>query len=72
MVCGAPQVDLHHLDYDQLGRERFEDLLPLCRWHHGLLHDAWDASGQWRRLGRRTGTAGIVAMMRRQIRGTSS
>ena len=64
VVCGAGRFELHHLDYDRLGRETYDDLLPLCREHHRALHDAWDASTQWRRLGRRTGSAGIIAQLR--------
>lgn len=65
VVCGAPEVDLHHLDYDHLGRERLEDLLAMCDVHHEALHAAWDANPHWRRLGRRAGSLGLVASLRR-------
>ena len=37
-VCGAKGVDLHHLTYKRLGRERLTDLAPLCRRHHDGAH----------------------------------
>jgi hypothetical protein len=33
------EVEVHHLDYSNIGNERFNDLALLCRYHHGLLHD---------------------------------
>ena len=38
-VCYAPNVDLHHKSYARLGRERLDDLAPLCRRHHDELHE---------------------------------
>ena len=32
------EVEVHHLDYSNIGNERFEDLALLCKYHHGLLH----------------------------------
>ncbi|MFF8819121.1 HNH endonuclease [Leucobacter sp. NPDC015123] len=41
--CGKPwklkQDDLHHITYDRLGAEEHEDLWPLCRGCHTLIHD---------------------------------
>ncbi len=38
-VCGTDrQIDLHHKTYDNIGRERIPDLVPLCRLHHGQFH----------------------------------
>jgi hypothetical protein len=34
VVCGDPEVDLHHLDYAHLGREQYGDLVAVCRTHH--------------------------------------
>jgi len=31
-------VEVHHLDYSNIGNERFDDLALPCRYHHGLLH----------------------------------
>ena len=64
VVCGNPEVDLHHLDYAKLGREAYEDLLPVCRVHHDRIHAAWDATPHLRRLGRRTATITLIAAMR--------
>ena len=65
-VCGAnTELELHHLDYDRLGREHHEDLVPLCAGHHEHLHNVLDASREWRRLPRRAASAGIIASMRR-------
>jgi 5-methylcytosine-specific restriction endonuclease McrA len=72
IVCGAEWTlrvgDLHHRCYDRLGAEAFEDLVPLCRACHAAVHDLWDASAAWRRLGRRQATDGIVAALRRPAR----
>ena len=38
-VCGAKDIQLHHLTYERLGNERDEDLIPLCRQHHSLFHE---------------------------------
>ena len=70
-VCGTrwtlSRGDLHHRTYDRLGAEWHTDLVPLCRPHHTALHDLWDESPSWRRLGRAQATAGITAVLRRQL-----
>lgn len=38
-ICGAATVDLHHRSYRRVGRERLQDLVPLCRDHHSALHE---------------------------------
>lgn len=38
VVCGNQRVDLHHLTYRRIGRERLTDLVPLCREHHDEAH----------------------------------
>lgn len=38
--CGDPAYELHHLSYARLGRELLDDLVPLCRTHHGALEEA--------------------------------
>ncbi len=58
---------LHHLTYLRLGAEEPEDLIALCPAHHARLHQVWDCSTQWRRLGRTAATVGIIAMLRRQL-----
>lgn len=69
LVCGGQWTlrhgDLHHRNYDRLGHERFDDLVPLCRKHHAVLHELWDASPAWRRMGRSAATMGIIATLRR-------
>ena len=38
-VCGADDVDLHHVSYDRLGGcEVVSDLVALCVFHHDLCH----------------------------------
>lgn len=64
VVCGDPDIDLHHLDYQRLGRETYEDMLAICRIHHDRLHAAWDANPHLRSLGRRTATIILVSGMR--------
>ena len=37
--CGSTEnIDLHHLNYNRLGYEEDEDLVPLCRDCHGVIH----------------------------------
>lgn len=40
--------DLHHHDYARLGAEAHEDLAPLCRADHELLHRTIRRSRAWR------------------------
>ena len=56
---------LHHLTYLRLGGEHNEDLVPLCGMHHRRLHEVWDHSPGWRRLGRAQGSLGMIGMLRR-------
>ena len=67
-ACGARWTlktgHLHHVTYMRLGREEPEDLVPLCARHHRQLHAIFDTSQSWRRLGRATATAGIIARLR--------
>ena len=44
--CGARSgLDLHHLTYDRLGRERLDDVAWLCRDCHDALHRDDPAGG---------------------------
>lgn len=37
--CGqTEELDLHHLTYERVGKERLDDVVPLCRYHHVLAH----------------------------------
>lgn len=53
-VCGRDwelaRDDLHHHTYDRLTAELFEDLAPLCRPCHGLVHDTIRSSRHWPRM----------------------
>lgn len=42
--------DLHHCSYDRLGNEAHDDLWPLCRTCHSLLHELLDSTRSWRKL----------------------
>jgi 5-methylcytosine-specific restriction endonuclease McrA len=68
--CDAPWLldrdDLHHTTYARLGQERFSDLIPMCRACHNRLHELWDTSPAWRKLGRTQATVGIIAALRRE------
>lgn len=64
VVCGEPNVDLHHLDYTRLGGEEYGDLIPLCRPHHDRIHAAWEATPHQRQLGRRTAALNLINQMR--------
>lgn len=38
-ACGSRRsIDLHHHTYERLGREHDNDLVPLCRADHDLVH----------------------------------
>ena len=39
IVCGNKVFELHHRSYVRLGKELPEDLIPLCRKHHKIVHD---------------------------------
>lgn len=45
--------DLHHCDYDRLGKEANEDLWPMCRGCHDLLHQLLRTFPSYRRMPRR-------------------
>lgn len=38
-VCHLAKIQLHHHEYGRLGRERLDDVTPLCRDHHVKVHD---------------------------------
>lgn len=46
LVCGAKPIQLHHRTYARLGRERFEDVIPVCRPHHEAIHEWLKTSGR--------------------------
>lgn len=58
--------DLHHVTYQRLGAERYEDLVPMCRSHHSRFHDIYDTHPAWRRMGRHAATRGIITALRRE------
>lgn len=37
-ICGDTDVHLHHMTYERIGEERLEDLTPLCRTCHTMIH----------------------------------
>ncbi len=39
VVCGHPDVELHHLMYGDYGREEDRNLAALCRAHHQEFHE---------------------------------
>ena len=67
VVCGARPVDLHHLDYGNLGNEDYEQIIAVCGSHHDRIHAAWAATPHIRRLGRRTASLVIIAEMRKRL-----
>lgn len=50
-ACGKANgiLNVHHLSYDRLGRERLSDLIVLCKQDHD------DLTKEWRAYGRRSG-----------------
>lgn len=69
MICEATWKltggDLHHRTYLRLGRECFEDLLPVDRGCHDRIHALWDSSPAWRRVDRSLANDLIVGLLRR-------
>jgi 5-methylcytosine-specific restriction endonuclease McrA len=67
-VCGAAWTlrhgHLHHRSYERLGRERFEDVTPLCRACHERVHRILASNPGWRRLGRGQASDVIVRGLR--------
>jgi 5-methylcytosine-specific restriction endonuclease McrA len=57
--------DLHHRSYDRVGRERVDDLVPLCRACHDHVHRVLESTPAWRRMGREQATDLIVACISR-------
>lgn len=55
LICGGPwsvaRDDVHHLSYEHLGDERYEELWPLDRQCHDELHAELDRARQWRHIG---------------------
>lgn len=37
-VCGKMEYELHHMTYERLGKEKLEDIVPLCKTHHRATH----------------------------------
>lgn len=68
VVCGgAWQLaggDLHHRSYRNLGREGFEDLLPLDRACHDRVPAVWDTNPAWRRIDRALANDLIIGSLR--------
>lgn len=52
-VCAACRatidVDLHHMNYQRLGREWDIDIIPLCRTCHTFIHDRFERT--YRKMG---------------------
>ena len=69
VVCGGKWSltggDLHHRTYRRLGAERLEDLVPLDRGCHDLVHAIWDANPTWRRMDRGLANDLIIGLLRR-------
>lgn len=46
LVCDGSPIQLHHQTYVRIGRERFSDVVPLCRSHHEAVHEWLKTSGR--------------------------
>lgn len=55
--------DLHHITYDRLGEEAHEDLWPMCRSCHTMIHDLMESSRSWRRLPKRQANLQAIAFL---------
>jgi hypothetical protein len=41
--CGATDnLHIHHINYSHWGNEKMTDLIPLCEYHHNLVHKLID------------------------------
>jgi hypothetical protein len=40
--CGEKATDVHHLHYNNIFKEKFEDLIPLCRYCHNKKHITYE------------------------------
>jgi 5-methylcytosine-specific restriction endonuclease McrA len=40
--CGAPASEVHHLEYNFLGKERLGDLRSVCKRCHRLWHEEFE------------------------------
>lgn len=38
MICGKKASQVHHLNYENVGKEDVGDLIPLCKRCHKLIH----------------------------------
>jgi len=38
-LCGGKAVDIHHIYGRGKGKDRIENLMALCRYHHTMAHD---------------------------------
>ena len=45
-VCGSKFIQLHHVTYEFLGREKLTHVVPLCRIHHVQVHEWLKTSGK--------------------------
>lgn len=67
-VCGGEWNliggDLHHRSYRRLGRECFEDLIPVDRDCHDRVHALWDANPSWWRIDRGLANDLIIGLLR--------
>lgn len=46
-ICHKPwmsltSMQLHHRTYKNLGKEKYEDLVPICSEHHDMITTAWN------------------------------
>lgn len=57
--------DLHHHTYDRLTEEAFEDLAPLCRRCHDLVHDTIRRSPHWARMRDVAASTKVIERLRR-------
>lgn len=38
-ICGNGKFTLHHITYKNLFKESFDDVMPLCFYHHSEIHE---------------------------------
>jgi 5-methylcytosine-specific restriction endonuclease McrA len=66
-ICGSAWTlesdDMHHVTYDHVGHEEFDELWPLCRKDHDELHRIYENVPAWRRLSRRQASTFIAMQL---------
>lgn len=64
---GSSNIHVHHICYDNIGNERFGDLVVICNGCHQLLHDRIDRMRKGGRRSRAFVMRRMLPVMRRRL-----